>query len=210
VSAVSWGLVVPVKRLALAKSRLGAYGDAARQDLALAFACDVVAAAVACDVVATVLVVTDDDRAAAALAALGATVVPDLPDAGLNPALAHGADLLRAERADLGVATVSADLPGATATGLAAVLGEVGAGSRGYLADLAGTGTTVLAAGPGAPLLPSYGTGSAQRHRASGAHPLAGSDGLRRDVDTPQDLRAAVADGLGPHTAALVAELPFT
>ena len=65
---VRWGVVVPVKRLAVAKTRLGAYGDALRQSLALAFASDVVAAAQACPLVAAVLVVTDDERARAVLA----------------------------------------------------------------------------------------------------------------------------------------------
>ena len=203
----AWGLVVPVKRLALAKTRLGAFGDAARQELALAFACDVVAAGLGCPLVATVLVVTDDDRAAAALAALGATVVPDLPDAGLNPALAHGAELLRAEDPSLGVATVSADLPAATPEGLAAVLGGVPTGGRAFVADRAGSGTTLLAAGPAAALLPAYGAGSAERHRASGAEEVAAGAGLRLDVDTPEDLRAAMALGVGPRTQAVAAGL---
>src|SRR3954451_14868062 len=59
-----WGIVVPVKRLTIAKTRLQSYGDAARQDLALAFALDVVTAGLQCDAVTAVLVVTDDDRAA--------------------------------------------------------------------------------------------------------------------------------------------------
>jgi 2-phospho-L-lactate/phosphoenolpyruvate guanylyltransferase len=207
VARTAWGLVVPVKRLALAKTRLGAFGDAARQDLALAFACDVVAAGLDCPLVATVLVVTDDDRAAASLAATGATVVPDLPDAGLNPALAHGADLLRAEDPSLGVATVSADLPAATAAALAAVLGAVPTGGRAFVADRAGTGTTLLAAGPTAALLPAYGSGSAARHRAAGAREVPAEAGLRLDVDTPEDLRAALALGVGTRTAAVAAAL---
>ncbi|MCW2585435.1 MAG: hypothetical protein JWN55_951, partial [Frankiales bacterium] len=78
---VSWGVVVPVKRLSLAKTRLAAYGDDRRRALALAFAADVVLAAAT---VAEVLVVTDDEQAGPLLAALGARVVPDDPDAGLN------------------------------------------------------------------------------------------------------------------------------
>src|SRR4051794_26682430 len=53
-----WGIVVPVKRLTIAKTRLQSYGDAVRQDLALAFALDVVAAGLGCDLVEAVLVVT--------------------------------------------------------------------------------------------------------------------------------------------------------
>ena len=206
--ATPWGVVVPVKRLAHAKSRLAAYGGALRQELALAFAADVVAAALRCAAVERVLVVSDDERAAAVLRDLGATVVADAPDDGLNPALRHGAALLRADRPDCGVATVSADLPSLRAEDLAAVLAQVPRGGRAFVADADGRGTTLLAAGPGAELDPAYGGGSRTRHLASGAVELAGPAALRRDVDTPEDLRRALALGLGPRTSAVVARLP--
>lgn len=206
--AIAWGVVVPVKRLAHAKTRLGAYGGALRQELALAFAADVVAAALRSEPVAQVLVVTDDARAARLLEGLGATVVADVPDDGLNPALQHGADLLRAARPGCGVATVSADLPSLRPEDLAAVLRQVPVGGRAFVADADGRGTTLLAAGPGADLAPAYGGGSRQRHRASGAVELDGPAALRRDVDTPEDLRRALALGLGPRTAEVVGRLP--
>jgi 2-phospho-L-lactate guanylyltransferase len=194
-------VVVPVKRLSLAKTRLASYGDLPRQALALAFAADVVLAAVQ---VAQVLVVTDDEQAAPVLEALGATVVADDPDAGLNPALEHGADLLRADAPLLGVATLSADLPALRAADLAAALAQVPSGQRAFVADLEGTGTTLLAAGPGVLLMPAYGPRSRAGHLASGAVELWAAESLRRDVDTPADLEAAIALGVGPHTAAVV------
>ena len=205
---VSWGVVVPVKQLSLAKSRLSSYGDDARQALALAFAADVVSTALHAPGVAEVLVVTDDREAAALLTSLGARVVRDDPDAGLNPALEHGADLLRTGAAHRGVVTVSADLPAFQATDLAGALRQVGPQQRGFVPDAAGTGTTVLAAGPGALLLPSFGPRSAASHLASGATELTAAPGLRRDVDTPQDLQAALALGVGPHTTRAAAALP--
>ena len=204
----AWGVVVPVKHLDVAKSRLSAYGERARRDLALAFAVDVVSAALGCPAVREVLVVTDDAQAAAALGALGARIAPDDPDAGLNPALAHGAELLRAADPGLGVVTVSADLPALSPQDLAAALGAVPAGGRAFVADSAGSGTTLLAASAPAELLPSYGAGSSDRHRASGALELPGTPALRRDVDTPADLREAVALGVGASTAAVAAGLP--
>ena len=203
----SWGVVVPVKRLAIAKSRLAEYGEQSRQELALAFACDVVAAALGCPLVAEVLVVTDDATAAAELTALGASVAPDDPDDGLNPALAHGAELLRARHAGLGVVTVSSDLPALHPVDLATVLSAVGPGARAFVADSAGSGTTLLAAAAPAPLRPSYGPGSRDRHAASGAQELPGTPALRRDVDTPEDLREALAIGVGARTAAACAQL---
>lgn len=208
VQEASWGVVVPVKRLSLAKSRLAGYGQRSRQDLALAFACDVVAAALDCPLVVQVLVVTDDDVAAAALAALGAQIAPDDPDDGLNPALAHGADLLRATRPGLGVVTVSSDLPALRPEDLGTVLGAVGAGRRAFVADSAGTGTTLLAASAPALLAPSYGPGSRDRHAASGAQQLPGTPALRRDVDTPEDLREALGLGVGARTSAACSALP--
>lgn len=199
---------MPVKRLDVAKSRLAAYGDPARRELALAFACDVVTAALGCSAVTDVLVVTDDADAATALAGLGARVVPDDPDAGLNPALAHGADLLRSADPGKGVVTVSADLPALQPVDLAQVLAAVPAGGRAFVADSAGTGTTLLAAAGAAALAPGYGRGSRARHLASGAVELTGTAALRRDVDTPADLRDAVALGVGTHTAAVAARLP--
>jgi 2-phospho-L-lactate guanylyltransferase len=199
--------VVPVKQLDVAKTRLASYGDELRELLALAFASDVVAAALDCLLVGPVLVVTDDPRAARVLSAQGARVVPDDPGAGLNPALDHGADLLRSVDGALGVATVSSDLASLQAGDLAVALAAVPPGTRGFVADAAGTGTTLLAAGAGAALSPSYGPGSAQRHTASGAVPLPATDALRRDVDTPDDLREAMRLGLGAHTRALLSRL---
>jgi len=203
-----WGVVVPVKRLDVAKSRLGAYGDTTRSRLALAFAADVVSAALACDRVARVLVVTDDAVAAGALAALGADVAPDSPDDGLNPALAHGAELIRSAVSGCGVACLSADLPALGPEQLDAVLRVVVAGSRAFVPDAEGGGTTLLAAGPGRDLDPAFGPCSRRRHLASGALELLAAPQLRRDVDTPQDLRHAVELGVGPATRAVLRDLP--
>jgi 2-phospho-L-lactate/phosphoenolpyruvate guanylyltransferase len=200
----SWGLVVPVKRLALAKTRLSAYDDTSREDLALAFALDVVAAALVASAVAEVLVVTDDPRAAKELGAAGARVVADVPDAGLNPALEHGASLLPA---GWGAATVSADLPALRPDDLDDALAAVPRDGRGFVADSAGSGTTLLAAAPGVPLAPAYGPGSRAVHLRSGARELPGGAGLRLDVDTPDDLAEAVRLGLGAATAAVVRRL---
>ena len=208
VDDASWGVVVPVKHLALAKSRLAAYGEASRRELALAFAVDVVSAALGCAAVREVLVVTDDARAAGVLRAMGARVEPDDPDAGLNPALSHGAELLRADDPRLGVVTLSADLPALSPADLAAALAAVPPGGRAFVADAAGTGTTLLAASAPAELLPSYGPGSRDRHRTSGAVQLPGTAALRRDVDTPADLRDAMALGVGACTAAVATGLP--
>jgi 2-phospho-L-lactate guanylyltransferase len=207
-AAVRWGVVVPVKRLELAKSRLGAYGDELRRQLALAFAADVVVAASGCRGVQRLLVVTDDPTARELLSSLGAEVAADLPDAGLNAALVHGAACLRDRDASLSLVALSADLPALRPEDLQAALEQVPAGGRAFVPDAVGTGTTLLAARAPSALHPAYGAGSRARHRESGALELVGSPALRRDVDTPSDLRDAVGLGVGSRTAEVVSRLP--
>lgn len=206
-----WTVVVPVKALAVAKTRL-ALPAPLREELALAMALDVVAAALACPVVTGVVVVSDDPRAVAALPLLGATVVPDEPDAGLNPALEHGAEVAVALHPTAGVAVVSSDLPALRPAELSAALSTADAHVRAFVSDDAGTGTTLLAvrapaaAGARVALGAAYGTGSAARHRDSGAADISRPvwAGLRRDVDTLADLAHARSLGVGPRTLAVL------
>lgn len=198
--------MVPVKRLAVAKSRLrGALPGVPHEELALALAADTLRAVLACPAVAEALVVTDDARVAAAARAAGAGVLPDEPDAGLNAAFRHGA----ATAAAGWVAGITADVPALRPAELAGALLAAQNGRPGvrrFLPDAPGGGTVLLTAGPGVPLDPRFGVGSAVAHAASGALPLDGDwPSLRRDVDTAADLAAAARLGLGPRTAALVA-----
>lgn len=208
---MTWTVVVPLKPLSQAKSRLGGgVPEGWRPELALAFALDTVGAALSCERVAGVVVVTDDPRAARELSALGARVVPDAPRPsadGLNAALAHGARAVRAVRPGAAVVALNADLPALRAAELARVLGAAAGGGRAFLPDAAGIGTTLLTAGGGAELRPAFGGPSRARHRASGARELrlSGVDSVRQDVDTARDLQAALRLGVGPHTSALLA-----
>ncbi|MFC0530145.1 2-phospho-L-lactate guanylyltransferase [Phytohabitans kaempferiae] len=201
----TWGVVLPVKRLAVAKSRLrGTLDGVPHERLALALAQDTVAAALACAEVAEVLAVTDDPVVGRALAELGARVVPDVPGGGLNPAFAYGA----AQLAHRPVAALAADLPALCPADLSAALRTAAGARRCFVADAPGTGTVLLTAPAGTPLDPRFGPGSAAAHRRSGAVPLAGDwPTLRRDVDTAADLDGAARLGLGPHSAA-VAQIP--
>lgn len=207
---MQWSLVIPLKPLALAKSRLAdTAADALRPGLALAFAVDTVTAALACTAVRDVAVVTNDQLAGRELAALGARIVPDDPRAGLNAALAHAAAAVRATLPDSAVAALNADLPALRPPELARVLDAAAQFPRAFLPDAAAIGTTLLAVAPGHELLPAFGTDSRARHRASGATELRPTavDSVRQDVDTGEDLRAALALGVGPRTAAAAARL---
>jgi 2-phospho-L-lactate guanylyltransferase len=206
---LSWSLVIPVKELALAKSRLSGLAGPRRAELALAMAADTVAAAVACPVIAAVIVVTDDDVAGAALGRLGAVIVPDQPAAGLNPALVFGAAYADARWPGRGRAALAADLPALGPAEIGRALAAASRWPEAFVPDAAGSGTTLYTAGPAAQFCPRFGPGSRDRHRAGGAAELDLADvpGLRRDVDTPADLRSAAGLRLGPRTSALAAEL---
>lgn len=203
-----WSLVVPVKRLPLAKTRLtGAVPGVAHAELVLALTVDTVAAALASPVVARVVVVSDDVAVAAVLLDLGAVVIADEPDAGLNAALRYGEAYAQLRGPADGVSALSADLAALRTADLTAALGSVSA-PRSYVRDAVGSGTTLLAALPGAALQPAFGVDSAARHAASGAVELAAAASLHQDIDTPADLVAARRLGLGPRTSALLAAPP--
>ncbi len=99
-----------------------------------------------------------------------------------------------------------ADLPCLIAADLEAAL--MGVERRSFVADAAGTGTTLLIAPPGTPLDPRFGVGSAQAHTSSGAVAItADLRSLRLDVDTTDDLAAALRFGVGEHTARVASGL---
>lgn len=211
-SALTWSLVVPVKVLAAAKSRLTGLAGPRRPELALAMAADTVAAALAAEPVADVLVVTDDPEVSKLASGLGAVVLPDGPDAGLNEALAYGASFSRAAWPDRGCGGLAGDVPAARPEELAAALATAAVLGTAFVPDADGTGTVLYAVGPGRPFQPRFGPSSRDRHLAAGAAEIGGTGslrGLRRDVDTAANLRAAAAIGLGPHTRALLAADPW-
>ena len=212
-------LVIPVKPLAKAKSRLRGAADGgigeprAHARLAMAVARDTIDAVRATPAVRNLLVVSSDPVVAAELGVFGVDVMPDGPVPGLNPAYERGAALLRERDPATAVAALQADLPALRPDELddaiASALALFAAGARrAYVADAEGTGTTFLLAAPGTALDPRFGVGSAHRHEESGAHPLAGPwPGLRRDVDTADDLREAADLGLGKHTGCVLAPI---
>lgn len=206
---MEWSIVVPVKRPEVAKTRLAETAGEHRPALARAFAADTVAAATACPAVAAVVVVTDDEPAADEMRALGAVVVADAPDAGLNAALRHGVEQARRRRPGDGVAALSADLPALRPDELGAALAAAADHPASFVGDAAGLGTTLYAARPGTPFDPRFGGRSRAAHRASGAVELtvSGIPSLRRDVDTEVDLWDALRLGVGPRTKAVAVQL---
>lgn len=202
-----YGVLVPVKPPAFAKSRLSRLGDRVRRDLAAAFAGDTVAAALRCPLVGYVLAVTDDHVTAGHLRAVGAEVLPDGVADDLNGSLVQAAVELHRRRPELRIAALCADLPALDPAELGTVLAEAPADRPSFVADAAGEGTTVLLAPDVDLFVPRFGPGSRQAHRSSGAFEIARTDvpTVRQDVDDPADLAAALDLGVGPRTALVAA-----
>ncbi len=196
-----FAVLVPVKTLTRAKSRLSHAIPAERGDLMRAFAEDALDAVLRSPSADRVYVVTDEPG----FERDGIERLPDEGDGDLNRALTHASLRARLAAPDVGVAALCADLPCLLTEDLDAALGS-GLSPRWFVADAAGTGTSLLVAGPGVDLDPHFGSGSARRHEESGAVPVrADLPTLRRDVDTDDDLAAARALGVGVHTAEVLA-----
>jgi 2-phospho-L-lactate guanylyltransferase len=197
----TFALLMPVKTLTLAKSRLEVPQPGQREPLMRAFALDAISAAARSDRVAQVYVVTDEPGFEVG----NATRLPDQGDGDLNRALHHASVRVRLLDPTLGVAAMCADLPALQTDDLDTAL-AAGMTPRWFVADASGRGTTLLAAGPGVDLDPHFGAGSAHRHEQSGASPVRAEIAtLRMDVDTEADLAQARDLGVGPHTTSALA-----
>ncbi|MFI8790518.1 2-phospho-L-lactate guanylyltransferase [Streptomyces sp. NPDC055105] len=194
-----WWVVVPMKDIRHAKSRLG--GDPGRRRaLAVAMARDTLRAAAGAVCVDGVVLVCDQPDDVPVLMVPGVRIEVR-PGLDLNDALSAGAAVVRAD-ARRHLAALPADLPYLRSDELTVALGRVARHPRAVVADREGVGTALLTARAGAQLLPAFGPDSLTRHRASGAREvlLPARSGLRRDVDHQEDLMSG--HGLGPCTHA--------
>jgi 2-phospho-L-lactate guanylyltransferase len=202
-----WVVVLPVKTLSRAKSRLTEVPQDQRIELALAMAEDTAAAALAATTVVGLIVVTDDDRVAEVLVRQHGgrvLVVPDEPAAGLNAAIHYGIAAAERQHAGRGIAVLLGDLPALQPTELDEVLATAGPAEVIVVGDADGTGTTLLASRQGVLLDPQFGKDSLQRHVTAGARAVTlAIPGLRRDVDALAALDDARRLGVGSRTAHL-------
>lgn len=200
-------LIVPVRDAASAKSRLaeggGADAQARRASLAAAIALDTVAAARAAREVGELIVV-----GSLAEPLDGVRVVDD-PGYGLLVAI--GAGIAAADPA-APTAVLLGDLPALQPVDLDAALVAASEHHWAFVPDADGEGTTLIVAAAGLPHSLRFGADSAEQHRDAGYVELTVREhsGLRRDVDTLEQLTALAALGdtgvvlLGPRTRALL------
>jgi 2-phospho-L-lactate guanylyltransferase len=202
-----WSVVIPLKPLHLAKTRLRGLPPRRRQALVAAMALDVRDAVLGCPDVAEIVIVTRDARWRTILGQPRTRFVADSAHDTLNDALRRGAAACRRDMPDHGIAALPGDLPALTAEELAAALVASSELGSAFVPDAHGDGTTLLAARPSSGFEPRYGRSSRSRHREAGATELdfPHDSGLRQDVDSLQDLAAARAIGLGRHTRTALA-----
>ena len=203
-------VIVPVKALEVAKSRLAAaVAPDARAALVLAMLGDVLAAVRQAHA-GLLLVVTPDARYGALAGEFGAALLAD-DGSGYNAAVRLALASLEAGAAGAAV-VIPADQARAQAAELRTALDAVAAAEVVLVPSLDG-GTGLLGLRPPDAIAPAYGPGSATAHREAAGR--AGRElaelalpSLERDVDTVEELlRIERPPGppLGPRTAAFVA-----
>ncbi len=205
--------IVPVRGLEGAKARLGEALDAEeRRALVERLLTRTVTAAATTPGVVAVAVVSPDPVVLDLAERLGAQGVPQ-GGGGLNEGLVEGRAWAESAGAD-GILVIPGDLPAVSALELARVVG----GARAVLAasaaqasaaralvavvaDRAGTGTNLLLVAPPRAIGFQFGEGSRAAHAAAartvGAVYVELDGPLALDLDTPDDLLAAEAAGLG-------------
>lgn len=204
------GLIIAVKRLAAAKTRLGpVFSTRTRENVVLAMLVDTLTAAAPVSALRSITVITPDEAAAAAAAEFGAEILADpTPDGHgdpLNNAIAAAEHAIAGSFSNIVV--LQGDLPALQTQELSEAIAAARHHQRSFVADRLGSGTAALCTF-GTALNPQFGPDSSAQHRRSGAIELTGPwPGLRCDVDTPADLAAALRLGIGAATTRVVAHL---
>jgi 2-phospho-L-lactate guanylyltransferase len=188
--------ILPVKRFALAKRRLGAsVDDPLRAELARAMVADVLLALAQAKSVERTIVVTREDSVAAAALSQGALVVEDAAEDGQSAAVTLGIERALAEGIERALC-VPGDCPALDPAELDSLL-LAGDGSPEVVIvpDRHGKGTNGLLLTPAHAIAPSFGVDSCERHRAlarAAGVPcrLARPASLLLDIDTGADLQA--------------------
>ncbi len=202
-------MIIAVKRLTAAKTRLApVFSARTRESVVLAMLVDTLSAAAGVASVGSITVITPDEAASAAAAALGANVLADPTPEGHSDPLNNA--IAVAEREVAGsfsnIVVLQGDLPALQTQELAEAVAAARHHRRSFVADRLATGTAALFAF-GSALDPKFGSDSSARHRRSGAMELTGAwPGLRCDVDTPADLAAARRLGVGAATTRALAQ----
>ena len=187
--------VVPVKRFAVAKSRLAPGVEETRKpDLVAAMVADVLEAISEARLVERTIVVSQEPRAAELAAAAGAELLSDFEDSSHSAAALAGIAAAEAAGAEC-VALLPGDCPLLDPRELDKMLTGVPDSYVAVIPDRHGTGTNAVVLAPPSAIEPSFGEGSRERHvaaaRAAGiAYGVEELPSLGLDLDTPADIVA--------------------
>ena len=187
--------ILPVKRFAEAKSRLGV-DDERRALLAAAMLEDVLEAIGAARTVERTIVVTAGRRAAELAVAAGAEVLSDFADEGHSEAALAGIAAAEAQGSDC-VVLLPIDCPLLDPRELDHLLTGVPESYVAVVPDRHGTGTNALVLSPPGAIRPAFGEGSCARHVAAAREagvPFSVEElaSLGLDLDTPADVVALI------------------
>jgi 2-phospho-L-lactate/phosphoenolpyruvate guanylyltransferase len=204
--------ILPVKRFAQAKQRLGAsVADSLRLDLARAMVGDVLDALSATSSIALTIVVTDEPSVAETARAQRAIVIEDSAQDGQSAAVALGIERALSEGMER-VLCIPGDCPTLDPVELTALLDTPQGKEPGEAAEVVivpdrhGTGTNGLLLAPPDAIPPSFGPDSCKRHGAlaatAGIHSrIERPASLLLDIDTGEDLTALRARLLGDRSS---------
>lgn len=187
--------MVPVKRFAVAKSRLAPGIEAERKpELIAAMVADVLEAIGAARMIERTIVVSQEPEAAALAATAGAELVTDFEDSGHIAAALAGIAAAEAAGAAC-VALLPGDCPLLDPRELDKMLTGVPDPYVAVIPDRHGAGTNALVLAPPSAIEPSFGEGSRDRHvaaaRAAGIpYGVEELPSLGLDLDTPADIVA--------------------
>jgi 2-phospho-L-lactate/phosphoenolpyruvate guanylyltransferase len=187
--------VVPVKRFAVAKSRLATgVEEARRPELVAAMVADVLEAIGRARLIERTIVVSQEPRAAELAAAAGADLLSDFDDTSHSAAALAGIAVAEAAGARC-VALLPGDCPLLDPRELDKMLTGVPDPYVAVIPDRHGTGTNALVLAPPSAIEPSFGEGSRARHVAAAkaaAIPYGVEElpSLGLDLDTPADIVA--------------------
>ncbi|EJN05835.1 2-phospho-L-lactate guanylyltransferase [Phyllobacterium sp. YR531] len=209
-----WALV-PVKSFGLAKSRMSCLLTAnQRAELAEAMLRDVLNELRQVDGLAGIAIVSSELRLAPITKEAGLRLIKDTAG-DLNGALEIGRAQLELDYGRISVLVLPADLPAVTAADIGYMLVATQNPSAVVIAPAHDWGgTNALLTGPDARLAYAFGPDSYRQHLKQAEERLLAQTTLNlprlaADLDWPEDLTRTAAEGLGPHSRAVLEALTF-
>lgn len=185
--------IVPIKRFDRAKTRLSVLLDGAqRAALANAMVGDVLDVLVSVEALGGIAAVTNDPEAERLARSRGASIVPDLAEAGTNEAVRQGLAWLSL-RGVAGAIVVPGDVPFICSSEVQTVAERMKESGVALVPAQRDGGTNLLAFTLSTMLRPAFGPESFARHlaaaRALGIEPaILRFEGAGHDIDVPADL----------------------